>query len=271
MKGVFFILKRYRTQSEHQIRSYTNSLSSTIIRSLLTGYSIRLVHDLQTCFIFTGHGKAKDVTANSTGSLSFVHVERKIIYIAQLPSFISLYDVLSRDISTVLKLSVVLPLVPILTCPKGEILSTLNVLRMAELNFDHERGIPGEKLSSTDKGMLSFRPSKKFLQDEIVAWEDGMYPALIKCLCETLLNVISGDKVYRYGIVCNSKGVAKFAGDIIQRVNIKINHYETKYLPTTKVYVFKSGKVIHQSINITVSHINNLTWRVLILLIADCT
>lgn len=84
-------------------------------------------------------------------------------------------DVLSREISSILHLPNILPLGPVLGCnSKADIASTIKLLRLPEQKLENsERGVPGEVVSKNDKDMLSLHPSRKFLPNEIVAWEDG--------------------------------------------------------------------------------------------------
>ena len=97
---------------------------------MLANYQIVFVKSLRTVFYFTP--SKTDITKTSEGTTAFIDEKKRRIYIlAELPRYLPVEQVLSREISKILKIPFALPLEPIITCSPSEIKQKVQLLQMS--------------------------------------------------------------------------------------------------------------------------------------------
>eukprot|EP01119_Soliformovum_irregulare_P024265 TRINITY_DN8660_c0_g1_i1.p1 TRINITY_DN8660_c0_g1~~TRINITY_DN8660_c0_g1_i1.p1 ORF type:complete len:1090 (+),score=328.13 TRINITY_DN8660_c0_g1_i1:158-3427(+) len=196
---------------------FLESLTSTVIRSLLFGYRVVQVESLRTTFKFLP--KNINVTKSSEGSLSYIDQTKKVIYIAQ-NGMVDASSVLSSEICRLLKLPNILPLGSILNTPPHQVTSTLSMLHMVDVNAQNSgRGIPGARVIPSDMPHIRFKPFQTYLPNEIVAFDR--------------------DNILRYASVVTDATIED-ANDL--EIPLRIDGDTITRVPITKVYTFKSAR-----------------------------
>ncbi|XP_020275406.1 sacsin [Asparagus officinalis] len=227
------------------INSLTNhfpsfkGMASSQIQNLLghIAKTLQFVQCLYTRFILLP--KYQDVTRTTKGSVipewegsrkhrtvHFIDKSKSRILVADLPSYMSIYDVIAVVVSQVLEAPATLPIGPLFACPNGSEKAILNALKLgSERGVSKHEGrnqtLVGKELFPQDALLVQFLPMRPFYTGEIVAWKTGR----------------DGEKL-RYGRV--PEDVRPTAGQALYRFPVEIAHAETHVLLSTQVFSFRS-------------------------------
>lgn len=227
------------------INSLTNhfpsfkGMASSQIQNLLghIAKTLQFVQCLYTRFLLLP--KYQDVTRTTKGSVipewegsrkhrtvHFIDKSKSRIFVADLPSYMSIYDVIAVVVSQVLEAPATLPIGPLFACPNGSEKAMLNALKLgSERGVSKHEGrnqtLVGKELFPQDALLVQFLPMRPFYTGEIVAWKTGR----------------DGEKL-RYGRV--PEDVRPTAGQALYRFPVEIAHAETHVLLSTQVFSFRS-------------------------------
>jgi len=147
----------------------------------------------------------------------------KVIYISNLcPSYISYFDIISKELSKIFKLKKFLNSTPILSIDTNSITEALQSLGIIQKQLDQDRGNPGCVVRDIDQKLLLYNPFSQFHPNEIIAWEDE-------------------NNTKRYGIVANDDENDKDS-KLLQSIRIKIGPNSYKNIPSSNVHIFETGK-----------------------------
>ncbi|KAJ3692968.1 hypothetical protein LUZ60_012063 [Juncus effusus] len=150
-------------------------------------------------------------------------------FLAEPPSFLTIYDIISVVISRVLEMPLVLPVGPLFACPDGTEKQSVEILKLgSEISMPTRKGrydaSLGNDLLSQDAQQVQFLPLRPFYKGEIIAWKSGR----------------GGDKL-RYGRV--PEDVRPSAGQAIYRLPVEVGLGEKQMLLSTQVFSFKSASM----------------------------
>jgi sacsin len=157
----------------------------------------------------------------------FVNNSKTKIFVAEPPSFLTVYDIISLVVSRVLGMQVVLPIGSLFACPDGSEKQSLEILKLgSDIGMPtQKRGqyetMIGAELSSQDTQQVQFLPLRPFYKGEIVAWKSGK----------------EGEKL-RYGKV--PEDVRPLAGQAVYRLPVETGPDDRQMLLSTQVFSFRS-------------------------------
>ncbi|XP_027359772.1 sacsin [Abrus precatorius] len=215
-----------------------NSFSLEELERLLisTAEKLQFVKSLKTKFMLLPNlvdvtRTGKDFTIpelkNESGhqALYFMNQSRTCILVAEPPTYISLFDLISIIVSQVLSSPVILPFGSLLGCPEGSEISVLNVLKLCSDKKEVEpingsSNMVGREILAQDARLVQFHPLRPFYSGEIVAWRSQ-----------------HGEKL-KYGNV--SEDVRPSAGQALYRLKIEVGTGVIHALLSSQVFSFKS-------------------------------
>lgn len=215
------------------------SFSLEAIESLLnsTAKKLQFVKYLKTRFLLLPNlvdvtRAAKDFiipeweNESSHQTLYYMNQSRSCILIAEPPTYISLFDLISIIVSQVLGSPIMLPIGSLFDCPEGYEIAVVNVLKLCSDKKEVEpmngiSNIVGKELLPQDARLVQFHPLRPFYSGEIVAWRSQ-----------------HGEKL-KYGRV--SEDVRPPAGQAaLYRFNIEVAPGVTQAFLSSQVFSFKS-------------------------------
>lgn len=215
------------------------SFSLEAIESLLnsTAKKLQFVKYLKTRFLLLPNlvdvtRAAKDFiipeweNESSRQTLYYMNQSRSCILIAEPPTYISLFDLISIIVSQVLGSPIILPIGSLFDCPEGYEIAVVNVLKLCSDKKEVEpmngvSNIVGKELLPQDARLVQFHPLRPFYSGEIVAWRSQ-----------------NGEKL-KYGRV--SEDVRPPAGQAaLYRFNIEVAPGVTQAFLSSQVFSFKS-------------------------------
>lgn len=157
----------------------------------------------------------------------FVNNSKTEIFVAEPPSFLTVYDIISLVVSRVLGMQVVLPIGSLFACPDGSEKQSLDILKLGSnigvptrKRERYETTLGGELLPQNTQ-QVQFLPLRPFYKGEIVAWKSGK----------------EGEKL-RYGKV--PEDVRPLAGQAVYRLPVQTGPGDRRMLLSTQVYFFRS-------------------------------
>lgn len=159
----------------------------------------------------------------------FVDKSRTQILIADPPSYLSIYDVISVLVSHILDAPTVLSISPLLECPPGSEKLILDALKLGSdsrvnRNESKNNNIVGSEILPQDALLVQFLPMRPFYSGEIVAWKSGR----------------DGEKL-KYGRVVEN--VRPTSGQALHRLRVEIGQGGIQALLSTHVFSFKSVSI----------------------------
>ncbi|CAI8605288.1 unnamed protein product [Vicia faba] len=159
-------------------------------------------------------------------TLYYMNQTRSCILIAEPPSYISLFDLISIIVSQVLGSPIILPIGSLFDCPEGFENAVVNVLKLCSDKKEIESvngssNMVGKDLLPQDARLVQFHPLRPFYSGEIVAWRSQ-----------------HGEKL-KYGRV--SEDVRPPAGQAaLYRFKIEVAPGVTEAFLSSQVFSFKS-------------------------------
>ncbi|CAD6261751.1 unnamed protein product [Miscanthus lutarioriparius] len=159
-------------------------------------------------------------------SICFVNKATGYILVAEPPSFLTIYDIITIVVSHRLGAPMILPIASLFACPDGSEKEVLQILHLgSDVGVSKREGrydaSLGAELLSQDARQVQFLPLRPFYSGEIVAWKTGK----------------EGEKL-RYGRV--PEDVRPSAGQALYRFPVETAPGETRMLLSSHVYSFKS-------------------------------
>lgn len=215
-----------------------NSFSLEAIESLLnsTAEKLQFVKYLKTRFLLLPNlvdvtRAAKDFiipewnNESAHQTLYYMNQSRSCILIAEPPTYISLFDLISIVVSQVLGSPIILPVGSLFDCPEGVEIAVVNILKLCSDKKEVEpmngsSNIVGKELLLQDARLVQFHPLRPFYSGEIVAWRSQ-----------------HGEKL-KYGKV--SEDVRPPAGQALYRFKIEVAPGVTQAFLSSQVFSFKS-------------------------------
>lgn len=160
----------------------------------------------------------------------FVDKSRNNILVAEPPSYISIYDVVSIVVSQILEAPSILPIGPLLACPDDSEEAVLIAVKLGSatgfIKDGKNTSLAGNELLPQDALQVQLLPMRPFYRGEIIAWKPGK----------------EGEKL-RYGIV--SEDVRPSTGQAIHKIPVEIAPGVLQALLSTQVFSFKSVSVVN--------------------------
>lgn len=159
-------------------------------------------------------------------TLYYMNQTRSCILIAEPPSYISLFDLISIIVSQVLGSPIILPIGSLFDCPEGFEIAVVNVLKLCSDKKEVESvngssNMVGKDILPQDARLVQFHPLRPFYSGEIVAWRSQ-----------------HGEKL-KYGRV--SEDVRPPAGQAaLYRFKIEVAPGVTEAFLSSQVFSFKS-------------------------------
>ncbi|KAJ3689238.1 hypothetical protein LUZ61_018402 [Rhynchospora tenuis] len=157
----------------------------------------------------------------------FVSNSKAEIFVAEPPSFLTVYDIISLVVSRVLGTPLVLPISSLFACPDGTEKQTLQILKLGSgLGVPTRKGgcyeaTLGGDLLPQDTQQVQFLPLRPFYKGEIIAWKSGR----------------EGEKL-KYGKV--TEDVKPSANQVVYRLPVETDPGDRQMLLSTQVFSFRS-------------------------------
>ena len=165
----------------------------------------------------------KNESAHQT--LYFMNQSKSCIIVAEPPTYISLFDLISIVVSQVLGSPIILPIGSLFVCPEGSETAVVNVLKLCSDKKEVEpingtSHLVGKEILPQDARLVQFHPLRPFYSGEIVAWRSQ-----------------HGEKL-KYGKV--PEDVRPSAGQALYRFKIEVAPGVMQLFLSSHVFSFKS-------------------------------
>ena len=203
---------------------------------------LQFVDHLHTQFLL--HPKLLDITSVAKASipewkneflhrtLYFVNRSRTCIFIAEPPTYISVYDIIATVVSHVLGSPTPLPIASLFQCPDGSETPVVNILKLCSdkretESMDGSNSLVGKEILPQDSVHVQLHPLRPFYRGEIVAWQSH-----------------NGDKL-KYGRV--PEDVRPSSGQALYRFKVETAPGVTETLLSSHVFSFRSISMDNQA------------------------